>query len=254
MMKAIIGLTVVVFTAGTGLSQTFRRTSQEAVTATLPDLQGLGEMFNTPKTEPLPDRRVVWPLMTYNPAFATSPSPRPATSSGPIVSVGHLRHRVPKSANKAYERASKFARANDVGRAAMELESAIALDPEFGEAHAELGVQYARLGRYREAEAEFLRTTELIPYDPLPHTNLAWVELQFRDLAAAERSLRCAIQLSPANAMASMLLGLVLLGAPETQAEGIRHLEYDARTIPDAELILNKLNGNVPVIVYRTSK
>jgi tetratricopeptide (TPR) repeat protein len=247
-MRSLIGLAVVVFTAGVGSSQRLEaRTSQESVSATLADLQGLREMLNTPKTEQLRDARILWPLMTYDSAFVTLPTAPPATS-GPAVSVRRLRHRVPESANKAYQRAGKLARAHNAGGAAVELEAAIALDPEFAEAHAELGVQYAGLGRYREAEAEFQRTTELIPDDSLSYTNLAWVQLQLRDMAAVERSLRRVIQLSPANAMASMLLGLVLLGAQETYAEGTRYLEHAARTLPDAKRILNQLNGNLPVL------
>ena len=243
MMQAIIGLAFALVSVGVGFSQTFEAPStQEAVAATLGNLQGIGETFNTPKIEHL---RILWHLITYDSALQP-----PVTSSGPIVSVRRLRHRVPKSANKAFERAGKLARANDAGRAAMELENAIALDQKFAEAHAELGVQYALLGRYQEAEAELRRTIELIPDDSIPYSNLAWVELRLGKVAEVEQSLRQIIRRSPENATAYMMLGSLLSGAPETLAEGTRYLEYAARTIPDAKLILKKLDGKVAVLTY----
>jgi tetratricopeptide (TPR) repeat protein len=132
----------------------------------------------------------------------------------------------------------------------MELENAIALDQKFAEAHAELGVQYALLGRYQEAEAELRRTIELIPDDSIPYSNLAWVELRLGKVAEVEQSLRQIIRRSPENATAYMMLGSLLSGAPETLAEGTRYLEYAARTIPDAKLILKKLDGKVAVLTY----
>jgi len=242
-MQAIIGLAFAVVSVGVGFSQTFEApATQEAVAATPGNLQGIGEMFDTPKIEHV---RILWHLITYD--LASQP---PVTSSSPIESVRRLRHRVPKSANKAFKRAGKLAQANDAGGAAMELENAIALDQKFAEAHAELGVQYARLGRYQEAEAELRRTIELIPDDPVPYSNLAWVELRRGNLAEVELSLRQTIRRSPENATAYMMLGSLLSGAPETLAEGIRYLEYAARTIPDAKLILKKLDGKVAVLTY----
>src|SRR5436309_1040023 len=100
MMQAIIGLAFAVVNVGVGFSQTFEApTTQEAVAATPGNLQGMGERFNTPKIEHV---RILWHLITHDSALQP-----PVTSSSAIVSVRRLHHRVPKSANKAFERAQK---------------------------------------------------------------------------------------------------------------------------------------------------
>jgi len=74
--------------------------------------------------------------------------PRPASanpdSSPPsVVSAKHLRHKVPKAAMKAYKNGEKLSRQHHPDKASQELEQAIAVDPDFSDAHGDLGVQYA---------------------------------------------------------------------------------------------------------------
>src|SRR5262245_26288290 len=81
-------------------------------------------------------------------------APRSTESATGTVSASNLKHRVPKEARSIYERALKTARRdarNDVEAAALDLERAVTIDPEFTDAHGQLGFLCFRLERFAEA-------------------------------------------------------------------------------------------------------
>jgi tetratricopeptide (TPR) repeat protein len=217
--------------------------AQDVLASTLADLRGVSETIDTSRPENRSDRSALWFSVLTGP---TGPIARldsvqfPArerTSAG-TVSTQRLRHRVPKAARRAYERAVG---SRDARKAANELESAIKIDPDFAEAHNDLGVIYARLGRNPEAAEELRRTIELVPEESLPYSNLAWVLFEMGLRAEAETNVRRAIQLSPDNAPAHLLMGRLLVERPDTFAEGLGHLQYAARTMPEAAQIAKAL-------------
>jgi tetratricopeptide (TPR) repeat protein len=146
--------------------QSSPQTIQQVLSATLADLRGQKEMLDTPRTE-----GALW--ISSMPAPMVSTAGSPAREPAGTVSARRLRHRPPKAARQAYEKA---VRSKDAGKAAAELEKAIELDPDYAEAHNDLGVVFVRLGRYPEAATEFRRAMELAPEESLPRTNLAWVQ------------------------------------------------------------------------------
>jgi Flp pilus assembly protein TadD len=201
--------------------------------STLAALRGITETIDRTAPENLNGRSALWF------SVAVSPGGQPnsvyplstAHSSAGTVSAKRLRHQVPKAARQAYDRALG---SRDAGKAANELENAVRIDPDFAEAHHALGVIYTRQRR-PEAVAEFRRTIELAPEESLPYSNLAWVLFAMGQRAEAETNVRRAIELSPENATAHLLMGCLLVQTPQALLEGIRHLEYAARTIPEAE-------------------
>src|SRR5579872_2662663 len=78
-----------------------------------------------------------------------------------LVSAAHLRHKVPKEVTKAFGRALSLSHAGQHEKAEQQLERAIHVDPDFAEAHANLGIEYASTGAYPLAEAHFRRAIEL---------------------------------------------------------------------------------------------
>jgi Flp pilus assembly protein TadD len=128
---------------------------------------------------------------------------RPA---GQSVTVARLRHKTPREALKAFARAEKLSRAGNKGAAADELEKAVARDPEFAEAHCNLGVQYAQLGRLQEAAGEFERAIALDPSLSKSYYNLGLVYFQVGDVVQAERNVRRALQVSGNNSLARSFL------------------------------------------------
>jgi Flp pilus assembly protein TadD len=143
---------------------------------------------------------------------STAPSPEwsvPYTESG-VTSVARLRHKIPKQAIKANQRATNLAKSDNHQAAASELEHAIAYDPEYATAHNNLGVQYVLLRRPEDAQREFLRAIQLDPALDEAFLNLGWLELQQGDLTAAEQHGRRATTLSARNDQAKLLLQAVL--------------------------------------------
>jgi hypothetical protein len=114
------------------------RSTQEIVADTLADLHGLEETLIGPVPRDAHERSVLWSLLKEDSTFVSSAVPRPATSPG-IISVRRLRHKVPREARKAYERASKAVQSNELEKAVGELERTVTLDPDFEEAHSDLG-------------------------------------------------------------------------------------------------------------------
>lgn len=168
--------------------------------------------------------------------------PRPSIIAE-TVSAATLRHTVPKPAAKAQERARKLFASGKLADAARELEKALALDPDFAEAHENLGALYVKLQRPAEAEAHLRRAIELNPSSSFAHSDLSAVQLMAGDWEAAERSARRALELSRGNNWARFMLGLALLRHAETQTEALQQLEYAARSVPAARQTLEALRA-----------
>jgi len=209
---------------------------REANAAALAELRGRQEELRPAAPGILPAQS---PFVFWTTAPLPNRKPSPET-----ISAASLGHRVPKAAKKASDRSAKFSRKGDSRRAAEELEKAVALDPEYAEAHGNLGFEYSQLGRLQEAEAEMRRAIALDPYVSIAHSNLGWVLFQQGNFADAERSARRALALSLNNDRAHVLLGVLLGAEPATRAEGARHIEQATSTFPQVESLLEELRGH----------
>ena len=227
---AFLGSALVLF----AWPQVSPQTAQEVLAASVADLRGQKELIETSTT-----RNVVSFSATGTPMISTVTSP--VRESAGTVSAGWLRHRPPKAAQEAHKKGGKLIKKKKLESAAQEFERAIALDPGFADAHNDLGVVYARLGRYPEATAEFRRAIELLPQESSPRSNLAWALFLTGVRTEAEESARRAIQLSPDNAPAHMLIGRLLTENPATLSEGLSFLEYAGRTMPEAKQLVKTL-------------
>ena len=87
---------------------------------------------------------------------------------------------------------------------------AIALKPNFAEAHNNLGNTLNNLGNLQEAEASFKYAIKLEPNNAEPHSNLGIVLEKHGKFEEAETSNRKAIELNPNSAKAHNNLGVVL--------------------------------------------
>ena len=180
MTRNILRVIVVVLSSRFALPQAPGNPSpQEILASTLADLRGLSETFETTGIDTGDDRSTLSLSLVRGPVGGSQSSaawvPAAVHPSAGTVSAKRLRHRTPKAARKAYENAAKLARKRHAQEAVKELQRAIALDSGFAEAHDDLGVLYACLGRYPEAAAELRRAIELVPEESLPRSNLAWV-------------------------------------------------------------------------------
>lgn len=170
-----------------------------------------------------------------SPALLNSPVPLGS------VSVAQLRHKIPRAAQKLFERAYRVAKKGDHAGAAVELEQAIGRDPEFAEAYTNLGVEYGQLGRLDAAAAMLRRSLDLDPHSSMGHYNLAVALFRVGDLAGAEQSAQHAVEQSPENAWAHLLLGGLLWRKEGTRGDGLRHIEFAARRLPKAKELLQRI-------------
>ena len=173
------------------------------------------------------------------------PDPSPAGKPGGTISVAQLRHTPPLRAFQAAVKAERLSAARDYSGAAAQLEKAVALDPAFAEAHSNLGSQYVRLGQPSRAIAEFERAIALDPASAMTQANFSLVLAQVGRTADAVRWSRHALQIDSTNPVGNYVLGFILAkgGQGPVRAEGIRHLQLAARTLPAAATALDEVQA-----------
>ncbi len=201
--------------------EVFQPAPEQALARSLADLQGMRD-----------DGLVTF--LAQTPLFLgpmpPGHAPPPQRTAAP-VSIARLGHKVPRAAQKAYRRASTFVEEGNTARATEEYQRAIALDPDYVEAHCDLGVVYYLSHRYERAEAQFRRAASLAPDLPIAHSNLAWALLTQGKTDEAAEAARQALALSNDNVHAHRLLGHILAAVPETRLSAIEHLEAAIRLV-----------------------
>jgi tetratricopeptide (TPR) repeat protein len=150
-------------------------------------------------------------------SVANDPSP-PLTAEQWFRLASELEESSPLEARRAYQ-------------------EAIALDPDHGDAHLNLGRHYHEIGELGKAEAHYRDTVRCDPDDPTAHFNLG-VLLEDRERPEdAVHAYRQALARDPDMADAHYNLGL-LLETLGRRAEAVRHL-MEARRLygePDPEV------------------
>ena len=169
------------------------------------------------------------------------PQQRKESPGGGAVSVSTLRHKPKKEAYKACLRAEKLSEAHDFAGAAAALEKAAAADPQYAPAFGNLGAQYARLERWKEAEPALRKAIELDPATGVYYSNLAYVMINLKQHDEAEKLALRAVELDGVSAKSQLLLGSLLATEPQNRVSAIRHLEYAARELPEAHRVLARL-------------
>ena len=222
------------------------RTPAELIAAMEADLHGRAEAMYGSDLAAMRNALVNGTPADKNRAIVESlhlPSPPRPPIVTEAVSAATLRHTVPKAASKAYKRGEKLAKSGKLRESSLELEKALALDPDFAEAHENLGALYMKLERSAEAEPHIRRAIELNPSSSFAHSDLSALQLLAGDWEAAERSALRALELSRSNDWARFMLGLALLRNAATRAEALQHLEYASRSVPGARQALEALRA-----------
>jgi len=158
--------------------------------------------------------------------------------TGESISAARLRHKPSGKAWKAFGRGLKFDQRGAITSAATEFQRAVTVDPEYSEAHGNLGVEDTMLGLFDEAASEFRRAIALDPATAIHHSNFAYVLIRLRRHTEAESEAQTAVSLDAGNAKAQFLLGYLLALRPETRDRAVPHLEYASRELPQAHRVL----------------
>jgi tetratricopeptide (TPR) repeat protein len=159
------------------------------------------------------------------------------------ISLRELQHPINRKALRCLEEAQRYAHKGESQKAAAKLEEAVRIDPEFRDAHTNLGAEYARAGRIEEAQRHFLRALEIGPPDVVIYSNLSWASLAMRQFSQAEDFGRKAIALDGANSKAHLVLGNVLAMERGKEAEAVKQLQIAAPDEPKALIMIDRLRS-----------
>jgi tetratricopeptide (TPR) repeat protein len=174
-------------------------------------------------------------------AVVRLPRDRFIPAGSTIVSVTRLRHKIPSKARKEFMRALQASSNNDRASETEHLNAAVALDPDFMEAHYNLGVQHFQAKNFPHALVEFQRAVELDPGAPAAWINLSATLLRLQRFPEAETAARKAVRVDGTLGIARYCLGLALLGQEKKTPEVLENLRMASGTVPRARLVLAEL-------------
>jgi Tfp pilus assembly protein PilF len=160
------------------------------------------------------------------------------------VSAITLQHHAPNKAIHEMNAAMKKSRAGDSAAAQEHLRAALQIDPEFSEAHTNLGAEYTRAGKLDLAYAEFESALKTGPKGAMEYCNIAVVALAMRRVAEAEQEARQALSIDSRNPQANYLLGKILASQGHYD-EAAKRLKLAAPDIPNANILLEKMRASL---------
>jgi hypothetical protein len=159
------------------------------------------------------------------------------------VSLTQLMHPPDKKAVQAFHTALRLSESGKYNQAASELERALQISPEFGQAYTNLAVQHMRLGQYEQAAAESRHAMQIGGEDPVNLCNLAYAQFQLHQYSDAETSSRAALRLDSGYLQGHLVLGSVLALNREHWDEAIKHLQIAARQFESAQKTLDAIHA-----------
>jgi len=115
--------------------------------------------------------------------------------------------RVSGKALRAFEQAAKESASGSPAKAIVHLQRAIREQPDYFEAHNNLGVQYQKLRQWDQSIQSYRRAIELRPNSAKAHVNLAAVFLEQGQIQPAVDSLEAARKAEPGSAYVHLVLG-----------------------------------------------
>jgi tetratricopeptide (TPR) repeat protein len=162
---------------------------------------------------------------------------RRAPNVAGTVSLAALSHSVPRRARQAFEEAAKACAAGNVRKQIDRLNAAIAIDPNFAEAHVDLAGVYSQMSQPEEAVRHARIAFELNPNIPESGTNLAALLIQLKRYTEAEAVARAALLNDDQDAScARLLLALVLIEQRRSIDQALAYLEQAVTEFPSARL------------------
>jgi len=122
------------------------------------------------------------------------PVRRESTAPG-MISFSHYVHRPVKKAKEYFSKAIKAVDSRKENEAFSHLTEAVRLDPDYFEAHAQLGMLYLENERHEEALPYLERALAIDSNSQLVQGMAAWALLKLGKFAEAETAARRALQL-----------------------------------------------------------
>lgn len=158
-----------------------------------------------------PSAKVVFLEVTLN---KESASVRELVTDASNPDFGTLKaapSQVSRRALREFEQASKESAAGSPAKAIVHLQKAIREQPDYFEAHNNLGVQYQKQRQWDDAIRSYRRAIEIQPNSAKAHVNLAAVFLELGQIESALDSLDAARKAEPGSAQVHLALGQIYL-------------------------------------------
>lgn len=169
---------------------------------------------------------------------------RPRTVESVPVSADQLRHPLTGKALSVIQKAQRLITARDYVHAREELRKATQNRAAAPYAHSLLGQEYVRTWQFSDAVTELQQAVQELPLNVPDHANLGYALLMLGRNDPAEGELRKALELQPTNPHTHLAMGLLCYAIGTRDAEVVEHLEFAARELPAAHLMLAKFYHN----------
>ena len=192
------------------------------------------------KPNPLNDGN--WQPDETAPVVPTTPA-APAGTMGDTISIRSLQ--LPAGAIKEFRRSEKCVGSGDFPGAVQHLQRALKVDPQFIEAHNNLGASFMQLQRYEDAIAEFDAASAIDSKMEAPYRNKSLSLFLLRRYPEAEAAARQALEISPEHKASRYTLGRALAAEGSASPEAERLLrdalsEFPEARLPLAQVLLNR--------------
>lgn len=161
------------------------------------------------------------------------------------VSFQQLQHKVPKQAFKEYKKGRADTRKGDNETALGHFQNAIQIDPEFTNAHNDLGVVLAKLGNVGEAAEQFRKALALAPDYNIAAGNLSlalYLLQRYREVLPLARQ---ALRSDPSLLHVRYVLAVSLIAEHGDKKEALENLERAAAKFPDAHVMASNILAQI---------
>jgi Flp pilus assembly protein TadD len=180
-------------------------------------------------------------IMTTHIEITLPDDPRQSTPISGTVALSTLTHPISKKALKELRVAGNFAKSGDDPHAIEHLQAALKIDPDFSEAHTNLGAAYARTNNFQAAYDEFQAAIRLGPRTAMQYCNLAIAAMGLHKPDEAEAGARKALAVDSRNPQSNYLMGRILATHPDALDSAIHHLKLALPDFPLANLVLAQI-------------
>jgi tetratricopeptide (TPR) repeat protein len=182
-------------------------------------------------------------ISRHAPLQITVPERKVERPGSGTVSIGRLAHKVPKQAKKEYDKAGGKLKAGDVRGSLQHLLKAVEIDPEYMEAHNNLGSRYLMLQEYDLAISAFRRALELDPSAAMVQLNLAVALMSTSKVKEAEGIARRVLHRNPSDVKANYVVGLALYSRRQFTDETVALLTKSQDAFPNARLAVAAIHA-----------
>jgi tetratricopeptide (TPR) repeat protein len=148
---------------------------------------------------------------------------------------------IPPKAVKELQLSQSALQSNDIAASARHLERALAIYPNYLEAHNSLGARYIALHEYQKASLEFQKAIAIDPRVVEPINNLSVAFFVLQRYPDAEAAARRALDLHPNLPASRYMLGCILAAEKRNPSEAMELLRTTKAEFPVSRLLLAEI-------------